>query len=239
MKLNVVRNSAKGQPASADMYVYGVIGGSMWEDSGVTDNDVAQALAELSDVETLRVHIDSPGGDAAQGVAIYNLLSQNPAKVETVVEGWAASAASIITQAGDVRTVAENGLIMIHNAWVFGAGNRNELRTLANMLEKLDGTLATTYAARAGDSAKVAHFSSLMDAETWFTGEEAMAEGLADGVMKAKTPKARIDPSQVASIVSRERFGQFAGYRKMPKPEDLAVLDNMRLRLAMARKFDK
>lgn len=231
--LTAIRNAAKKN--EADMFVYGAIGGSFWDDGGITDGDVAESLAELSDVDTLRVHIDSPGGDAAQGVAIYNLLSQFKGQVETIVEGWAASAASIIMQAGDTRTVAENALVMIHNAWGFSAGNKNELRKLAEVLDKLDQTLAVTYARRSGDIGRQADFSALMDAETWFTGPEAQAQGLSDGVLAAKAPANDAAGSRIAAIASRQRFGTLAGYRKMPKAEDTAVIDQMRLRLAMAR----
>ena len=218
---------------SADMYIYGPIGGGFWDDSGITDIQVAEALAELDGVDTLNVHIDSPGGDAAQGLAIYNLLVQHPVTVETIVEGWAASAASVILQAGDTRTVAENGLVMIHDAWGFGMGNKKEMRKLADILEKLDGNLALTYATRAGDRERQQDFAAKMSEETWFTGQEALDEGLADKILVAKAPEDAAAASlRAAAVLMRPRFA--AQYKHGPK-DDNVERELMRMRLALAR----
>ena len=207
--LHVVAAAGK---RSADMFVFGQIG-SDWFDEGITDKMVAEALGKLDGVDELNVHIDSPGGDAFQGIAIYNLLVNHPVKVNTIVQGWAASAASIIMQAGDSRRIAENGMAMIHNAWTFTIGNAAELRKQADMMDKLDANLALTYAARSGG--KQSRFAELMAAETWFSAEEAMTEGLADEVIKAKEPADDVAASMKENAaVMRMKFA--AQYRNAP-----------------------
>lgn len=223
---------------TADMFIYGPIGGSFWDDSGITDVEVAEALATLDGADLLKVHIDSPGGDAAQGVAIYNLLTQHPVAVETIVEGWAASAASIILQAGDVRRVAENGLVMIHSAWGLAIGNKVEMRKTADILEKLDGQLALTYARRSGDVERRDDFLAFMEAETWFTGDEALEEGLADDVMRAKAPPedAAVSTLHAAAIALRPSYA--AKYRNMPRDaanDGDVMREIIRMRIALAR----
>lgn len=232
MKLRIMK-AAKEK--SADMFVYGPIGADFWGE-GITDIMVAEGLAELDGVDTLKVHIDSPGGDASQGLAIYNLLVQHPVNVETIVEGWAASAASIIMQAGDSRVVAENGLVMIHDAWAMAAGNKRDMRKTADILEKLDGNLALTYARRSGDADAQEKFAAMMSEETWFNGEEAVSEGLADSLLAAKAPQ---DSSamalRAASVAMRGKFA--ARYRNSPKAAQDAVYERelMRMRLALAK----
>jgi ATP-dependent Clp protease protease subunit len=218
---------------SADLYIYGPIGGSFWDDSGITDIQVAEALAELDGVDTLKVHLDSPGGDAAQGLAIYNLLVNHAVTVETIVEGWAASAASIIMQAGDTRKVSENGLVMIHDAWGFSAGNKKDFRKMAEILEKLDGNLALTYATRSGDPKAQDKFAALMSEETWFTGKEAVDEGLADSVIALKAPEDKAASTlQAAAVLLRPKFA--AHYKHSPVTDDV-TMQLMRMRLQLAK----
>ncbi len=209
------RIEGRAKAASADLFIFGQIG-SDWFDEGITDTMVAEALGELDgDVAELNVHLDSPGGDAFQGIAIYNLLADlsNEIRVNTIVQGWAASAASIIMQAGDVRRMAENSMTMIHNAYTITMGNKTELRKTADMMEKLDGNIAQTYASRSGY--KVERFAELMNAETWFTPKEAMAAGLADEVIAAKAPAdAAVASMQEKAEMIRMKFA--AHYRNAP-----------------------
>jgi ATP-dependent protease ClpP protease subunit len=227
-RVHTIRAAAKTK--SADMYIYGTIGEDFWSE-GITNSMVAAALAELDGVDELNVHIDSPGGDAAQGISIYNLLSNHPVHVNTIVDGWAASAASIIMQAGDNRSCAENGMVMIHDAWAFSMGNKTDMRKMADILDKLDGTLAATYAARSGVKTQ-AEFATMMTAETWMTCQEAMDCGLCDSMMAAKAPADSVDPLRASAIAARFKFA--AAYKHAPKDGD-NMLELMRMRLALAR----
>lgn len=158
----------------AEILIYDEIG--FW---GVTARDFMQQLAAI-DAPTLRVRINSPGGDVFDGLAIYNALENYPGTVECYVDGLAASAASFIALAGDSVTMAPNAFMMIHKAWGFVIGNSDEMMETAGLLAKVDAQLAALYAEETGKPAD--EIMALMAAETWFTAEEAKAAGFADAI---------------------------------------------------------
>lgn len=159
---------------SATLHIYGAIGG-WW--SGVAADELVPEIRNL-DVTTLNVYINSPGGDVYEGIAIRNALRQHKAKVVTHVDGLAASAASFIACAGDEVVMGENAEIMIHDAWGIGIGNAEEMRTLADDLDRISGNIAAMYAAKAGGDTD--EWRDRMKAETWYSASEAVAVGLAD-----------------------------------------------------------
>ena len=114
---------------------------------------------------------------------ISNVLKQNKAKITVKVDGLAASIASIIAMSGDEIVMAENAMMMIHNAWTITAGNAASLREAADMLEKVDGQLVKTYTSRAKVDEKT--ITDLMTDETWMTAEEAMVYGLIDSISES------------------------------------------------------
>lgn len=161
--------------------IYDVIGEDMWGD-GMTSRRVAGALRRIGQQE-VTVNLNSPGGDFFEGVGIYNLLREHPAKVTVKVMGLAASAASVIAMAGDEIQISEVGFMMVHNAWAVAIGNRHDFREAADTLEPFDGAMAGLYATRAGvDKAEAAKW---MDAETWFNGQDAIDAGLADSILSS------------------------------------------------------
>ncbi|WP_137387976.1 head maturation protease, ClpP-related [Rhodoligotrophos defluvii] len=159
-----------------------VIGEDFWSGAGVTSKRVAAALRSIGDDDVF-VDINSPGGDFFEGVAIYNALRAHPRKVTVRILGLAASAASIIAMAGDEIQIGKASFLMVHNAWVIAVGNRHDLREAAQRMEPFDDAMATVYAERAG--VEKAKASEWMDAEAWFNGEQAVAEGLADAFLPA------------------------------------------------------
>jgi ATP-dependent Clp protease, protease subunit len=159
--------------------IYDTIGADPFGD-GVTSKRIAGALRGIGK-NPVTVNINSPGGDFFEGVAIYTLLAEHPAEVTVKVVGLAASAASVIAMAGDNLMVSKVGFIMVHNAWVLAMGNRTDLRAAADFLEPFDQAMAGLYADRAGVEPSVA--AAWMDAETWFSGQEAVDVGLANSVL--------------------------------------------------------
>lgn len=156
--------------------------GEDWYGEGVTAKRVAAALRSIKGDEVI-VDINSPGGDFFEGVAIYNLLRQDPRKVTVRILSLAASAASVIAMAGDEVQIGRAGFLMVHNAWVVAVGNRHDLADAAATMEPFDDAMAAVYAEKAGvDRAKAAGW---MDDETWFNGEDAVAAGLADAFLAA------------------------------------------------------
>ena len=147
---------------------------------GVNALDLTAELDTIT-ADKIRVEINSPGGDVFDGIAIYNALRLHPAKVTTRVDGLAASIASVIAQAGDHRIMVDSSQMMIHNAWGLTVGNRTDHTDMADLLEQQDQVIAGVYATASGKPAE--SFRAMMDAETWLTAEQAVAEGLADEVL--------------------------------------------------------
>lgn len=183
-----VRAAAKGEPSAAEVYVYDEISNNPYW--GVSAKSFADQIAQL-DVDVLNVYVNSPGGSAWDGVAIMNALRRHRATVNVSVDGLAASAASVIVMAGDHVSMNRGAELMIHEAWSYASGNADELRQAADVLDKLGESIAQTYAARAGGDA--AEWRAAMQAETWYTAEEAVLAGLADEWVDAPAVEAHFD----------------------------------------------
>ena len=128
----------------------------------------------------VHVRLNSPGGDVFGGVAMANALRETAARVIVHVDGYAASAASLLVAAADEAVIAPGGMVMIHNAWTIALGNADDFMATAELLEKIDGEIAEAYFAKAGGDKE--KWRALMAAETWFTGAEAVEAGLVDRV---------------------------------------------------------
>lgn len=181
---------------SATMRIYGPID-SYGAPYGISADDFGKALAEVGDVDSIDLHIHSPGGSAFDGIAIKNQLQQHPAKVNVTVDGLAASAASMIAMAGDTVSMAPSSQMMVHDASALAIGQAADLILAAEMLEKMSSSYADAYAARAGGTS--ADWREAMQPETWFKADEAVEAGLADRVLTAKpsdlAPKTSFDLS--------------------------------------------
>jgi len=173
------RMATEDGASSASIDLYGGIGG--W--FGVEASEFVRELRAL-DVDELTVHINSPGGDVYDGIAIMNALRQHRATVTVVVDGLAASAASYIAVgAGDEVVMSENSELMIHDAWGFAMGNAADMRTMADDLDRISSNIAGIYATASGTDA--AAWREAMLAETWYSAQEAVDAGLADRVAGA------------------------------------------------------
>lgn len=148
---------------------------------GVNAEDFARDLDEIT-ASNIRVEINSPGGDVFDAVAIYNALRTHPAHITTRVDGLAASAASLIVQAGDHRVMLGGSQMMVHNAWGIAIGNADDHRDMATLLDQQDDVIAGIYASRSGGDK--AAFRALMGDETWLTDEQTVEKGLADEVVE-------------------------------------------------------
>lgn len=187
-------NSRRGEfrAEGNTIYLYDMIVSSKVEAEwfgGVDAETFVQTLKGMSGDVTIRVN--SPGGDVFAARAMSAAIAEHAGKVSVYVDGYAASAASFITSAADETIMSAGSMLMIHKAWTIGYGNADDLMATAGLLEKIDGTIAATYAASAakrGVDASAEGFADLMAAETWFTGQEAIDAGLADAVA-AEGPK--------------------------------------------------
>lgn len=182
---------AKADSDEAEVLVYDDIGASFFGE-GISAKQFVKDLAGIK-ASLITVRINSAGGDVFDGLAIYNALRRHEAAVVTEIDGLAASIASIIALAGEEVRMADNAFFMIHDPWGMGVGNADEMRELADLLDKVGGSLANIYAEKTGmDKAEV---QALMNAETWFDAEEAKAAGLVDTLVKGKKIAARADVS--------------------------------------------
>jgi len=163
--------AAAGGEKKSEVSIFGEIG-----DWGVSAADFASQLSAIPEDHAITVRINSQGGSVTEGYAIYNALKRR-ANVTTVVEGLAASMASVVMLAGSKIQANANSLIVIHNPLLMGAtGNAEELRKLAADIEKIGTQISGIYVAATGKSE--ADVKAAMDAETMFTAEEAKAWGL-------------------------------------------------------------
>lgn len=150
---------------------------------GVTAAQFIRDLAGLGNVKTLTIQINSQGGSVQDGVAIYNAIRQHPAHVTGEVNGWALSVASFILMACDTRRMASSALLMLHNPWLGASGDAAELRKAADVLDTVRESLISGYS-RSGKSR--AEIIAILDAETWFTADEALAAGFIDGLTSSQ-----------------------------------------------------
>lgn len=172
---------------NVDIMIYGDIVSYKFLDSDVTAYDLAQAIDDLTDIDTITVGINSYGGDVAQGLAIYNALKRSPAQVVTRCDGFACSAASVVFAAGDSRVMYDSSLIMIHNAWTYAEGDANTMRDVADMLDKVTEPSIKAY--KSVMDLTEDEIREMMDKETWITADEALEYGLATSIIKEKTDK--------------------------------------------------
>jgi len=164
----------------AEMRLYDPIDswGGEW---GVSAKEFARAIDALpDDTAEIRLHINSPGGEVYEGLAILNLLRNHKARVVAVVDGLAASAASFIATGADEVVMGRNTQLMIHDAWGLAIGDAAVMRDVAGRLDKISDNIASVYAEKAGGD--VTFWRDAMLAETWYDADEAVAAGLADRV---------------------------------------------------------
>lgn len=197
--------AAKNSNNELELLVYDSIGESFWG-GGVTAEAVKQKLNEAGDVAKITLRINSPGGDVFEASAIYSVLTQHKAKVECYVDGLAASAAFTIAMAGDDIHISESAMMMCHNALGMCMGNGNDMREMAELLDKVSGTMRDIYSAKSG--MKADEVQALMDAETWMTAAEAVEYGFADDVVK-RDAEDDADAKALAASYDLSKFKKF------------------------------
>lgn len=193
-----------------EILMYGPIGPDFWEpENAITAKSVMEQLSGMSGDVTVR--ISSGGGDVYEGVDIMQALRNYDGEVTVIVESLAASAASFIAVGGADRVLMRGSSeLMIHRAWTFVEGNADDTRKTLADLERQDNKLAAIYAGKAGG--ELQDWLDAMSAETWYTAEEAVSAGLADGIVPEKSSA----PVPSASLAKR-RF-KFANRAAAPPP---------------------
>jgi ATP-dependent Clp protease, protease subunit len=191
--------------------IYDVIGEDYWSGGGFTLKRLDAALRSIGR-QDFEVHINSPGGDMFEGVAIYNKIRDHAEAsgltVKVKVLGLAASAASVIAMAGDEIEIGAASEIMIHNCWTIAIGNRRDFAKMSETMEKFDASMAGVYEARTGNGAE--QIAEWMDAETWFSGQDAIDAGFATELLPADRIKDDPDARAMAQAVRAEKKAERA-----------------------------
>lgn len=159
---------------------------SIFDEIGYFGVSAKQFIGDLKSVPSnhkilLRIH--SPGGEVFDGNAIANALKRHVGGYEVQIEGLAASMATVISLGGSPVKMSANGFYMIHNPWGMAMGDADNMRDQAELLDKIQTGIVNAYAARSGKS--IQQIEDWMDAETWFTAEEALAAGFIDEITDA------------------------------------------------------
>lgn len=216
------KNSTEGLPAirtettdtEAHVYVYDVID-AWW---GASAEALIKALADAGDRQ-VHLHINSPGGDVFEARAMAAAIVAHTGNVISHIDGLAASAATYLALAGNEVRMTDGGLFMVHNSWTLGYGDKTELRKTADLLDKIDGTILSDYARRTGATAE--QVKTWMDAETWFTPQEALDAKFIDAI----EPNTKRDAAaQAQASAARWNLSAYAkAPRLAPPAEDEAV----------------
>ena len=186
----------------AHVYVNDVID-SFW---GASAASLITALAGQQD-KTVHMHINSPGGDVFEARAMAAAVVSHPGKVIAHIDGICASAATYLALACSEVRMTDGGLFMVHNSWTMAYGNKSELRTTADLLDKIDGTIIADYARKTGASNETV--MAWMDATTWFTAQEALEAKFIDA----------IDPNTKQASDTQARWN-LSAYPNAPKQEE-------------------
>ncbi|AHK42215.1 putative peptidase S14, ClpP [Ensifer adhaerens OV14] len=210
---------AAAEDAPNTISIFDVIGEDWWTGGGFTAKRCAAALRAVG-TNDVTVQINSPGGDMFEGIAIYNMLREHPAKVTVQIMGWAASAASIIAMAGDDIVMGLGTFVMVHNAWGVVVGNRHDMRSSAEIFDGFDSAIADIYEARAGMERK--SIEKLMDAETFMGPSEAVKNGFADRVDNGL--KAEPSNSSHSEINAKRRLDACLARTGVPRSERRRML---------------
>ena len=236
-------NAKANDGATAELEIFGDIGASFWDDNAVSAKQFLDDLKALpSSVTTILVRVNSFGGDVFDGIAIANALRDQVTSkgrtVETVVEGIAASIASVVIMAGSKIRIADNALVMVHNPYTIGIGNAAEFRSLAETLDKIRDQIVATYKwhSKLSDEELLALIDGPDGTGTWMTADEAIANGFGTDKIEGLKAAACIDPKAAAKAKIPAQFRDHvdaliipAGDIMPPAPIAASAADVLRL----------
>ncbi|QMU22511.1 head maturation protease, ClpP-related [Gordonia rubripertincta] len=213
-----IRNAAEEDTGPVEVLIYDEIDPFWGVSAAVFVRDLAQIDAERD----LTVRINSPGGDVYEGIAILNALRGRAGKVTTVIDGLAASIASVIAMAGTEIVMMPNSEMMVHDPWMLTIGDAEDMQTAADNLGRIADNLASIYAERTGGTAE--EWRAIMRAETWYTAAEAVEAGLANRVEEVATPTGDDRSERAAARFDLSVFNfKHAGRADAPAPAALAT----------------
>ena len=194
---------------TAEIAIFDQIGAGMNGD-GVTADNFKATLDDMKSAETIKIKINSLGGNVFDGLAIYNLLAEHRDKIDVEVYGVAASAASMVALAGRSLKMRAGAQLMIHNPWAMTVGDFTVHDSASEWLQKMAGEVAKIYASSSNLSEEEAR--EAMTKTTWYTAEEAVEAGFAQEISEGKAQMGGGDPELLKL------------YANVPKPFMTAAL---------------
>lgn len=225
----VVVNAAKSESDVTEILLIGPVGVSWWSDTGIREKDVLAALDAVPAGRKITIGINSPGGSVQEGLGIYNALRRRAADITARIDGYACSIASVIPLGAGKVISPKSAVWMMHEPWVGTVGDAKEHRRSISMLEANARVLVAIYAEETGKSRE--ECATAMQDETWLTGEEAEAFGLADETNEETVTLDTIENSPFARVPSAltHHFGQatarlapFNDFRREDSPASAA-----------------
>ena len=194
-----------------DIQIYGDITSWEWFDSDVSSYTLSKQIEGL-ECDQINVYINSYGGEVAEGLAIYNQLKRHKAKVKTVCDGFACSAASVIFMAGDERVMSTASLLMIHNAWTYAGGNAKELRKQADDLDIITQASINAYMQEVNITED--ELRQMLDNETWIAPQEAIEKGFITSIVNEK------EAEQVSQSVKKSLIKMIVDSKKEDEDDE-------------------
>ena len=167
----------KAENKNVSIDIFGEIG-----DYGITAQSFKNELDKYSDYENITININSCGGAVFEGIAIYNMLKNNKAKVTVIVNGLAASIASTIAMAGDEIIMYDNSYLMIHLPYTMAMGTEKEMDKASEVLKNIKNDLVKIYQTKFNKSEN--ELIAMLEAETWISGNDALEMGISNSVIE-------------------------------------------------------
>lgn len=191
----------------------------------------------LAGTGDITLWINSSGGDVFAAAQIYNMLMDYQGDVHVIIDGLAASAASVIAMAGTTVSMSPVAMMMIHNPWTFAQGEAKDMAKVIEMLGEIKESIINAYELRTGLSrTKISH---LMDSESWFNAKKAVELGFADKVLfeKEETPEQDHQNSYTFSRVTaaHDLVVKLQASLQPPKPQKTIPFNQLEKRLNLLK----
>lgn len=174
--------------------ISGPIGSSWWDDSGTTSSQFVEALDAIPKGKPVALYVNSEGGSIKDGLEIFNAIKSRSEDVTAHITGYALSIASVIPLAAGKVVTPKGSVWMLHKPWTGQQGNADDMRKAADMLDKHEDALVSIYSDETGQTPE--KIRADLSAETWLTGDEAVAYGLANEVSDEPVALAALDGSR-------------------------------------------
>ncbi|HFH8212438.1 TPA: head maturation protease, ClpP-related [Streptococcus agalactiae] len=215
--------------------IEGQIADETWFGDEVTPQQFKNDL--ISGTGDITLWINSPGGDVFAAAQIYNMLMDYQGDVHVIIDGLAASAASVIAMAGTTVSMSPVAMMMIHNPWTFAQGEAKDMAKVIEMLGEIKESIINAYELRTGLSrTKISH---LMDSESWFNAKKAVELGFADKVLfeKEETPEQDDQNSYTFSRVTtaHDLVVKLQASLQPPKPQKSIPINQLEKRLNLLK----